>query len=354
MPLDFGGLDLSITYEAYTSLKKYLGLDWKGEDYDTLKVMTSIDERILKKIRIDFRRVSLARPMSWKLIQHADNSIEDEWGIRWKKVGIYNEMIDHPLKDMEDTSQVDDCNWPDPKTYVVDGLERKAEELQDSGWAVATQTIGAGIFEQACWLRGFERLLKDMYLHPRFVHAICDKVLEIQIGLFDRFLGSVGDHVQMVMTSDDLGMQTGMLISPKFYQKFIKPRHRKLYNFIHKMTDAKVFLHCCGSIEPVIDDLIEVGIDVLNPVQPKAVGMNSELLKKKYGSRLCFHGGVDTQEVLPLGTPDDVKEEVKRRINAFAPGGGYIVAPSHNIQVDVKPENVVVLYQTAYKYGKYA
>jgi len=194
----------------------------------------------------------------------------------------------------------------------------------------------------------------DLHRNPSFAHYLLNKITNVQIALLDILLGEVGDHVVMVQIEDDLGSQAGPLISYTLYLEYIEPYHKKLCHFIHGRTSAKIMIHSCGAIEGFIPDLIGAGIGVLNPVQPRAKGMDSKKLKERHGDRICFHGGVDAQEVLPGGTSRDVEEEVRERIKAFAHNGGYILAPSHNIQVDTPPENVIAMYQAAQKHGRYS
>jgi uroporphyrinogen decarboxylase len=290
--------------------------------------------------------------------RHPDGSLEDEWGLKFKEIGLYNEFIwNYPLKDIEDASEIENHTWPNTEALGrTDGLEKEARKLEDENWAVSTGTSGiivGGLFEIAWWLRGYNNFMVDLYTQPKIVCALFDKILAIYIELFDQYLGAVGDHVNMVMFTDDIGAQTQMIIPPKLYRQYLKPRHKKLFDFIHSRTDAKLLLHTCGSVDPVINDLIEVGVDILNPVQPRAYGMKSEELKRKYGDKLCFHGGFDIQRVLPFGTKEEIENEAKRRIKAFAPGGGYIFCAAHNIQPDVPPQNVITMYKAAEKFGRY-
>lgn len=355
IPLDFLGGVSSITLQAYVKLKEYLGLAWEGEKYDTWNGMVTIDPEILRLFGIDFRKISLNLPAGWKLKRYPDGTFLDEWGLRRKPSpdGLYNEIVP-TLQNAIEKEDIDNHPWPNPDAPgLVDGLEREAKELEKAGWAVAAASIGGGIFEIAWWLRGFTNFIKDLYKNPSFACYLLDKITNIQISLFDIFLGEVGDYIIMVQIEDDLGSQTGPLIPLSLYRKYVKPYHKKLCDFIRKRTDAKIMIHSDGAIETFIPDLIDVGIDVLNPVQPLAIGMDTKNLKEKYGDKICFHGGIDTQKVLPCGTPKEVEEEVIKRIRDLASNGGYILAPSHNIQVDTPPENIIIMYKVAQKYGKY-
>ena len=173
------------------------------------------------------------------------------------------------------------------------------------------------------------------------------------MAFFDRFLEAVGPYVQIVFVGDDLAEQNGPAIRPAIYRSLIKPRHRKLYQFIKSKADVKLCYHSCGSVVPFIDDLVEMDVDILTPVQVSAANMDSKRLKNDFGDRISFLGGIDTQRVMPFGTVDEVGAEVRRRIEDLAPGGGYILGAVHNIQSEVPPENILAMFNAAKKYGQY-
>jgi uroporphyrinogen decarboxylase len=214
----------------------------------------------------------------------------------------------------------------------------------------------AGILEVSLWTRGAENFYCDLLAKTPFAEALMDAVLAIKMAYWSRALELVGKDVMMISEADDLCTQTGLLISPELYRDLIKPRHTRLFEHIRKQaaTDVKIFYHCCGAVAPILPDLIESGIDVLNPVQVSAAGMDTKELKRRFGKDLTFYGGgVDTQHVLPYGTPDHVRDEVRRRIDELAPGGGFIFATVHNIQADVPPENILAMWETVREYGVY-
>jgi uroporphyrinogen decarboxylase len=163
----------------------------------------------------------------------------------------------------------------------------------------------------------------------------------------------VGEFVDLVFVHDDLATTESLMMSPQLYREIVKPRHKKIFDLIKNMTQAKIIYHCDGAIYPLLKDFIQIGVDVLNPVQVSAKGVDTHALKQEFGEELSFWGGVDTAHVLPKGTIDDVKEEVRKRIDHLGKGGGYVVAPVHNILDDVPPENIVAMYRTAIEYGKY-
>lgn len=354
VPISLGCAPSSMAPLAYRKLKKYLGIKEQGDEIVGKEVVIKFDERILQKFEVDFRCVYLNPLRNWKSKTYQDGTFTDEWGIRYKRMGDYLEIVDHPLKDaiVEDLQTY---NWPNPHyPGRTDGVRKRAKELYETTDYAIDSYFTASIFEQSWYLRGFEKFLADLVINQKFAEALLDKVLEIQKGFFEEYLKAVGDYIHIVRVFDDLGMQTNLFINPSLYRKLIKPQHKELYRFIKQKTKAKLLHHSCGAIYPLIGDLIEIGLDILNSMQPKALGMgNPEKLKREFGETICFHGGVDIQEILPFGTPRQVKEEVKKRIRGFAPGGGYILATAHNIQADVPPRNVVAIFEAAREYGEY-
>jgi len=354
VPLDLGGLVTTIQRAPYAALKQYLGIQTETK----VIVRENVDppEELLKRFSIDTRYIRPKAPRKWKLVIEEDNSYVDEWGVRWKKPmgSLYWDPVEAPLKD----ATIDDLEtypWPDPDDPGrTEGLKEEAKRFRaTSDYALVADTVGWGIFEFA-WvaLRG-PQLLMDFVLNKPFAERLLNKMLEIYLRLYKNYLDAVGEYVDVIMVMDDLGGQNGPLISLEMYREFIKPIHRRLWGYIKENTNAKLFLHSCGSIVQFIPDLIELGVDVVNPVQVSAAGMDTASLKKEFGASISFWGGIDTQKVLPSGSEMDVENEVKRRIADLAPGGGYVLTAVHNIQAGVRPENVVAMYDAALKYGTY-
>jgi uroporphyrinogen decarboxylase len=203
-------------------------------------------------------------------------------------------------------------------------------------------------------LRGFENFFIDFAQNKKTAAKFLDRILELRLAYWERMFEEVGDLADVVDTADDLGAQHSMLISPRTYRELVKPRHKELFDFIHKHSNAKIFFHSCGAIRPIIPDLIEIGCDILNPVQVSARDMDSAELKREFGKDLVFWGGgVDTQAVLDSGTPRQVRDEVKRRLNDLMPGGGFVFNTVHNIQANVPVENIIAMIETVREYGKY-
>jgi uroporphyrinogen decarboxylase len=205
----------------------------------------------------------------------------------------------------------------------------------------------------AQYIRGFENWFLDFVQCPEVCAKLHEQCADLGIEIAGRFLDEVGGYCQVVMFADDVAGQSGLMIHPDAFRKYIKPQWKRLFDFVRTKTQAKLCLHCCGNITAILDDIVEIGIEVINPVQVSNPQMDTKLLKKRYGDQLSFWGAIDTQHVMPMGTVDEVKDEVRRRIEDLAPGGGYILSAVHSIQPDVPTENIFALYDTALNYGRY-
>jgi len=363
VPVDLGGslTNASIAKKAYSELRKYLGLKGdKAEVVDVMQQLVRPDEQILKRFGIDVYGIGAKPPKGWKLAIEEDKDnyyYTDEWSIRYrmpKGHGYYFDIVESPLANL-DMDSLKDYQWPDPHdSGRREGLEEEVRDLyKNTDYALFLNAPTSGIFEKSSALRGFENFYMDLVVNPKFAEIILDKMLEFYLDYWEEILPLVGRYVQIIKMGDDLGGQDGPLINPELYRRMIKPRHKEIFSFIKKRTDAKLYLHSCGAIYEFIPDIIECGVDILNPIQVSAKGMDTKRLKQEFGDKLSFWGGIDTQRVLTFGTPEDVEEEVKRRIVDLAPGGGYILSSVHNIQPNVPPENIVAMFEAARKYGEY-
>ncbi len=358
IPLDMGATVVTgIHWEAYKNLREYLQFSDEKEIkiMDVVQQLAVVEEDVRSFLKVDVSNVTpRSSPKSMIEIQEEDKYtyFYDEWGIGWQKPkvsGIYYDMFDHPLKDIHTIEEVKDFPWPDPLDPArFDGLkERVRYAAEEEGQAIVLGGLCAGIMEIAAWTLGFERYFSDFALNPELLGCLLDKILELKIAYWEKALQEAGEYVDVVQEADDFAGQYRMLISPEMYREIIKPRHKELFDFIHSSSDAKIFFHSCGAIRPVIPDLIEAGVDILNPVQVSAAGMDSAELKREYGKDLTFWGGgVDTQNILGNGTPEEVCEEVKRRIEDLAPGGGFVFSAVHNIQPNVPPQNIMAMWKT--------
>jgi len=351
-PIDLGGAVSGIHNKAYSNLIRALKLDLEVRVHPRdAQQLAQPDEVVLEKLGVDFRHVALRRvPASGELKPDASGRpyFIDEWGIKWGRNPNYYDMIDHPLKD----ATIDDLekfNWPDPRNpHRFTGLREEVEELHDdTDYAIIADAFFGGIYECAWWLRGFEAFTVDMYRRPEFAELLLDKILKLYLDFYGEYLDIVGPYIQIMDYNDDIGMQTGPLLSPTMFKKYLKPRYSRIFKLIHRKTKAKIFQHTCGSVHQLIPDLIEIGLDVLNPIQPLAAEMDITGLKRDFGDKLCFHGGIDIQRLLPNGSAAEVKAEVKRVARIGGKGGGLILAGAHNIQADVPPENVIAMFDAA-------
>jgi len=356
IPIDMGTAVSSIHIEAYRKLKKYLGID-KTEPriIDMMQQVVEIEEPVLQRFNVDTRQLFIKSAKPWHRLP--DGNYVNEWGIKFKKPenSHYYDMYEHPLADAE-IGDLETFSWPDPDDpRRIMGLREQAMELyHNTDYALILGGFGECMFGLPSWLRGHAHFYMDLISNRDFVTALLDRLLDIEIRLARNVLEAVGEYIQVVRVSDDLGTEQGPIISPSLYRELIKPRQKKLYQYIKSKTRAKLLLHSCGSVYKLIPDFIDIGVDALNPIQVSARDMDTRKLKKEFGDKIAFWGGgCDTQKVLPLGTVDDVKKEVRTRIKDLAPGGGFIFTPVHNIQYDVSPEKICALYDTVIEVGRY-
>lgn len=253
---------------------------------------------------------------------------------------------------------IEKFSWPNLEGSIMKGLRREIERLsEENNCAIALSIAGymAGIFEIASWVRGYQDFYLDLARNSPIAHSLLDKATDLKIAYWDTVLNEVGDLVQIAIEGDDLGTQNRTIISPNMYRKLIKPRHREIFNFIkQKAPHIHLFFHSDGSIYDLIPDLVEIGVDISNPVQYTAAKMDTRRLKREFGKEICFWGGgIDTQKILPHGTLQEIKDEVRRRIADLAPGVGFVFATVHNIQADVPPANIMAMWEALQEYGDY-
>jgi uroporphyrinogen decarboxylase len=347
---------------AYRSLREHLALpDVEPCVAFVAEQLVRVDEDAAERLQTDVRPAlpGAASSFEYKFRDEgAYESYADEWGIGWRKPvvgGLYYDMCKHPLAVAESLSELKAYPFPDPlDTGRFAPLRAQAEAARNKGKAVVLAGPCAGIVEVYSWLRGYEQYYIDLALNQDMVAYMLDRLVEFKCAYWARALAELGDLVDVVIEADDLGGQNAPLMSPATYRALIQPRHRHLFSFIKSQSSVKLFYHTCGAIRRLIPDLIETGIDILNPVQISAAGMELSELKREFGRDLTFWGaGVDTQRVLGTGTPDQVREDVRRNIEALAPGGGFVFAAVHDIQANVPPENVMAMWETWQELGNY-
>ncbi|SDL04265.1 uroporphyrinogen decarboxylase family protein [Halarsenatibacter silvermanii] len=346
VPVDLGGsIVTSLTAGAYEQLAEYKELDAEAEMIDIVQGLIEPPEILKQEYGCDFARLAMGDPEGWEL-EIKDGRFADEFGIVRQQAGIYYDIVEFPLADA-DIDDLETFDWPDPSDPGrTEGLKKKARQLyQESDYVLIADMIFGGLFEQAQRLRGYENFMLDLKMNQKFAHALLDKLLEIYTDFYRKYIDAVGDYVHIFALADDLGTQNNLMISPQTYREFIKPRQRELYDFIReKSGETSIFHHSCGAIFPLIGDLIEIGVDILQSVQTSAAGMDPEKLKQEYGSDITFHGAIDVQQMLPKAEPREVKEKCQEIIEIMSEDGGYIFSPAHNIQPDTPPENIEAMF----------
>ena len=365
VPFDLGATYVTgIHRNVYNPWRHALGLPAvQVRIFEMLQQLAWVDDDMLDILGVDVRPVTPGGSLTYRSeIQDRGDStcFYDEWGIGWrmpKDYGLYYDMFEHPLSGSISGSDIELLSEPDPfdpARYA--GMRETARQIVDvQKRAVVVTQMTAGMTEIAAWTRGYEDFYADLAGDHQLAAQLLDKINAIKMAYWERALAEVGEYVDVMMLGDDFAGQDRLLMSPRTWRKLIKPRLKELFDLMHSKSQARLFLHSCGSVREVIPDLIEIGLDILNPVQVSAAGMDSPELKREFGSDLVFWGGgVDTQRVLPYGTPEEVRIEVRRRLEDFMPGGGFVFNPVHNIQGDVPAENLMAMWETLQEYGRYS
>jgi len=355
VPLDFGGSNTSIAIEGYDRLVQHLGLSAPATVHREL--VADPAETVLERFRVDTRWVFPPRRALPPPENENPTRYTDEWGIEWtSKPGDLMSSFSSPLA-AADTQKLTDYPWPEALDDAVRQhvIERAVHLSTNTDYAVVDASAGMlGPFELAICLRGYTNFMRDLCLNRPFAERLLDRIVTSQKALYRSYLPAVAGHVQVVKIGDDIGQQDGLMISPAMYRSILKPVHAELFHCIKKLTHARLMLHTCGSVWDAIEDLIEVGVDVLNPVQVSAKNMQTDRLKARFGDRITFWGGgCDTQRVLSFGRRNDVRTEVERRIRDLAPGGGFVFCQVQDIQPDVPPENVTTMFEAFHDFAWY-
>jgi uroporphyrinogen decarboxylase len=359
VPLDFGGRQTTLHLFAHQALMAYLGLTGPEppvRSYHTYLVEP--DPQLLER----FERVSalfFPKPPSTYAfkIDPATNSYRDEWGTTYHMPpnGYYYDMVAVPLAAADTPADLDKIAWPNPADPTrIAGLPDRVKAAHAAGEKVVIM-CGAmpGLWEHAWYMFGMEQAFVNLGGNLPLIEAFSDRVLAWQMAYWDMALKEVGPYIDVVQLNEDLGTQHGPMMAPATFRSVYKPRLRQLIGHIKRQTKAQVYLHSCGSIYPLIPDLIEIGVDILNPVQVNAADMDSARLKQEFGGALTFWGGGCDPVVMGTGTVQQVRDDVKRRIHDLAPGGGFIFGSVHNIQANVPPENIVAMFDAALEFGGY-
>lgn len=354
VPVDFGGSFVtSIHRDGYENLKKYMGFAAPVTIVRDRALVVKVDH---ERFDVDTWMAMPRNPDGWGVVIHEGGAAEDEWGNVWHRPEDADTYFVKraPFAEEATIEALDKHCWPDGSDPArVEGLAEEVAALRQLTDRAIILNVGYQFVTLSRFMRGFENWMMDLALNPGFVAGLMDRILEVQLIMASQVLTACGDNVDIIYIAEDLGMQSGPLFSPQLYRSLIKPRQKRLVDHLKKCSAAKIFYHSCGAVKTFIPDLIEIGIDILNPVQVSATGMDTAELKKMFGEDITFWGSIDTQQIMPFGTPRDVRDEVKRRIDALAPGGGFVLAAVHNIRPDVPPENIIAMLEAAREYGVY-
>ncbi|MEN6561149.1 MAG: uroporphyrinogen decarboxylase family protein [Acidobacteriota bacterium] len=368
VPFDLGGsMVTGINVRALTALRQVLGLPGEARVLDRVTQMAETGDDVRDLLRVDVRsvrpnapgRAGLARDLGW--VGDHDRLI-DEFGIGWQMPrhgGHYYDLCFSPLAECRTVADIERYPWPDALDPArFEGLKPRVDQVvEQERRGVVVERMHAGMWEHAMWMRGYEQFFMEMVTEPALVHAIMSKELEVKTAYWGRALDLLDRHTLVLSTADDLGTQSGPLVSVGMYRDLIWPYHRQLFQFLKSRarTEIFIFFHCDGAIWDFVPLLIEAGVDILNPWQVNCKGMDdTRRFKREFGRDLTIWGGsCDTQAVLPFGTPRQVRDETRRRIEDLAPGGGFVFAPIHVIQAGVPPENIIAWWETLMQYGRY-
>ncbi|RJP33737.1 MAG: methyltransferase [Candidatus Omnitrophota bacterium] len=381
VPIDCGAMrSTGMTAIAYARLKKYLGItSGKIRVYDFMQQLAEIEPEILYLFAVDVVDIVNTSlypdERKWKPFTLPDGTpaevtpdIDFEadgvggylargpngkiWG-RMPQGCLYCEMIEPPFG--EPRKPVESFELPLFSDEQLEWQRVRAKYLYEHTEYALMGGFGGNILENGQWLRGWGNFMMDLADDPAYVDALVNRMVEWHLENLSLYLDAVGDYLQLIQMGDDLGTQAGPQLSRDMYRRFIFPAHRQIYAYVHEhYPHIKLFLHSCGSVETFMNDFVEEGVDVLNPVQTSAANMEPNYLKKTYGNRLAFWGGgCDTQQVLPTARPEEIREHVRERMRIFAPDGGYVFTTIHNIQANVPPENIIAVYEAAKEFRVY-
>ncbi len=377
VPIDLGAMpSTGIMAIAYNRLKNYLGISGGSTRvYDIGQQLAEPEPWLLERFHVDvvdlnntFGKDSDAW-VEWPLPDGSPGQVlKSQYPVRknggWVLTdgsrdvarmpagGLYFDQTYWPLAEASSPKDIENFPWPFFTDEELKKLEQKARRLYEETDFAIMGNFGGSILEWGQGLRGWENFMVDLALNTSLVQDLMDKMVEVHLKNLSGFLQAVGGWIQIIEMGDDLGTQTATQMSPDMYRELIKPRHKAIYQFVKQHSSLPVFLHSCGSVYDLIPDLIDAGVDILNPVQTSAAKMDPQKLKSEFGHQITFWGGgVDTQTVLPNGTPDEIQAHVKERLNIFAPWGGFVFCSVHNIQANVPPENIVAAYEAAFEFG---
>ncbi len=355
VPIDFGGGPATqIHPTAYSNLLAHLGFEEENQPvgHRGEGQVVAPSEKLLEFFDIDVRGFYTSGPDLSQGRSIDSASYIDEWGVTWEKSDVLHPYINvlGPLQHIAEpvVADLDSIQWPVPDDPGrVRGLRDRVSAVREQTDYAIVLNLPNSSFALSQRVRGFVETLEDLLLNEAFAEALQERITDVICGIAVLALGEVGDLIDGVSFGDDMGVQNQSYMSGDLYRKMVKPHHARFVETLHRHTDAKVIMHSDGSVRELIPDLIDCGVDALNPVQVSATGMEPGQLNRDFGNDLCFWGGIDTQHVLPFGTADDVGKAVKGRRKDLGKGGGYVQASVHNLQQEVPPENIVAMFETA-------
>jgi uroporphyrinogen decarboxylase len=359
VPIDLGGTWCSTTtIPFYEKLKQHFQVDSPTIMMERTMQVSMIDERILQKLHVDTRFVCYNAPELERnqVVELEKGLYRDPWGIEWIKPpsSYYYDLHRPPLGGQIGLSDILNHPWPEPyDPGYTRGLRARVQKMRAETDCAIVLNLSLWVLQCSQNVRGYEDWFMDLVAAPHLIECMADCITESLLGPLELVTAEIGDLVDAISVSDDIGHQDRLCMSPKTYRRIFKPRHARLAQAIKSRSDKPLMWHTCGSVYDILDDLIEIGVDSLNPVQTTAKNMEADRLKREYGDRLSFWGGIDTMHVLNHGTPEDVRQEVKSKIEALAPAGGFILNPVHNVQPDVPVENLLAMVDAALDYGWY-
>jgi uroporphyrinogen decarboxylase len=332
----------TLTPQMAKKLSDYTGIPYE-EPLDSLLSTRISHTRLLLHLGNDAVGVAACAPADRPTVKLENGISKNEWGMVFKEKGLYNEFFEYPLAKVEYPEEIEGYPFPDPNAAGRFTEADRAIHQYQSDFAIIGD-LETTLYETAWYLTGLDKLLMDLMLDTPYVNPLLDRIMGINL---ETGLQLIRKGVDLIWAGDDFGSQQGMMIDPATWRKYFKPRMKYVFDSFRKENpDIKIAWHTCGSVVPIIPEMIEIGLDILNPIQPEAKGMDPLFLKNEYGRDLIFFGGISVQKLLPFSRPEKIRDEVRRIAEILGKGGGYIIAPAHNIQNDTPVENAVVFFET--------
>lgn len=355
VPIDIWGSASRVCNKLYLEIVEDQGWADLGPFVSASRSGDYVDYRLADLVQCDIRHTNVGKPKYFKPWRDEQGNEYNEWGVGFTKVAGEPMISVNPLKD-KPVSAIDDHRWPEPRDPGrIAGVRQQVQHwAEKTDYYIGTTSVVSGLMLDICpYLRGFEDFMMDLYVNKDFAHALIGKVTDLLIDYYTYFLEPIAEWVDWVEFSSDHGMQDRPLIRLETYREFFKPHYKRLFDAVKQVApQTKIWLHSCGSVRDYIPEFIDMGVDVLNSLQPKAVGMDSAELKRDFGNDIVFHGGLDIQGGIN-GTVQEAIDETRRCLDAFMESGGYVFSPSNHFMEDVSLENFYAVYETARTYGKY-